>query len=55
MSAGKLLQKFSALQPDVTQGFYLRMSDAGNIITDFPQEAGLFFKSAPYSPIKLIL
>ncbi len=49
-SAGKLLQKFSALQPDVTQGFYLRISDAVNIITDFPQAVGVFFQVSAIQP-----
>ncbi len=41
--AGQLLHRFVALQPTLQQGFYLRMNEAGEVITTFPQAAQIFF------------
>jgi hypothetical protein len=49
-SAGELLQRFVSMQPDIKQGFYLRLNDAGKIITDFPQQASIFFKVSALQP-----
>jgi hypothetical protein len=49
-SAGELLQRFVSMQPDIKQGFYLRLNDAGKIITDFPQQASIFFKVSVLQP-----
>jgi hypothetical protein len=49
-SAGELLQRFVSMQPDIKQGFYLRLNDAGKIITDFPQQASIFFKVSTLQP-----
>lgn len=49
-SAGELLQRFVSMQPDIEQGFYLRLNDVGKIITDFPQEASIFFKVSAVQP-----
>ena len=37
--AGDCLKKFLTVQPDLSDGFYLRMQDDGQPITDFPAEA----------------
>ena len=42
IGAGKLLQRFVAIQPDLSSGFYLRMNDSGELITDYGQDAALF-------------
>ena len=48
--AGKLLQRFIAIQPDLRSGFYLRMNDGGELLTDFAQEAALFHRVSAVEP-----
>ena len=42
-SAGQLMQTILSLQPNTTKGFFLRLNDKGNLITEFPEESALFF------------
>jgi hypothetical protein len=42
--AGHLLQKFFSIQPHLGSGFYLRMDDAGRLITEYAKAAALFHK-----------
>ena len=42
-SAGDLMQTFLVLQPKPQEGFYLRLRDNGDLITDFPENSSSFF------------
>ena len=42
-TAGHLIQSILFLQPNKHQGFYLRLKDDGELITDFADEASMFF------------
>ena len=48
--AGRLLQDFFSKQADLSSGFYLRMNDAGQLITEYPKEAALFHKVSATEP-----
>jgi Prenyltransferase and squalene oxidase repeat len=48
--AGKLLQRFIDMQPDLRSGFYLRMNDQGEIINDYPQDAAIFHQVSALKP-----
>jgi len=48
--AGKLLQRFIIVQPDPASGFYLRMDDDGNLITDYAPDAALFHRVSATQP-----
>lgn len=48
--AGKLLQRFMAVQPDLGTGFYLRMDDDGNLIGDYAPDAALFHRVSAQEP-----
>lgn len=55
--AGNLLQKFISIQPDINQGFYLRLDGNGKLVTQFPTDSAvLFFVSAkqPYQAYFMI-
>lgn len=49
-TAGNLLQRFLDIQPDLQAGFYLRMDDGGNLLTEFPDEKALFFQVSLTQP-----
>ena len=42
-AAGQLLQTILSLQPDTKKGFFLRLNEKGNLITEYPGESALFF------------
>ncbi len=48
--AGKLLDKFMNIQPDINSGFYLRMNDDEKLILDFSEDVSLFFQVSPTQP-----
>lgn len=49
-NAGKLLDKFMNIQPDIQSGFYLRMNDNEKLILDFSEDVSLFFKVSATQP-----
>jgi hypothetical protein len=49
-SAGRLLQKFIDVQPDSQSRFYLRINDEGEILTQFPKQASIFFEVSTNQP-----
>ena len=49
-TAGQLLQTFLFLQPNKQEGFYLRLRDNGDLITDFVEDSSLFFHVNPTQP-----
>lgn len=50
ISAGKLLQRFLELQPEKKSGFYLRLTNDGKLITDFPENAAIFLVVSAVQP-----
>jgi hypothetical protein len=48
--AGRLLQRFMAVQPDLGSGFYLRMNDDGELVTDYAPDAALFHRVSATQP-----
>ena len=48
--AGSLLQKFIAIQPELSSGFYLRMNDSGHLVTEYSGDAALFHKVSSLEP-----
>ena len=48
--AGKLLQLCFAVQPDVSSGFYLRMNDTGDLITDYAEDTAIFHHVSVLQP-----
>ncbi len=49
-NAGKLLDKFMNIQPDIKSGFYLRMNDEEKLILDFYEDVSLFFQVSATHP-----
>ena len=49
-TAGQLLRTFLSLQPHKQEGFYLRLKDNGELITDFPEDGSLFFQISTVKP-----
>ena len=49
-AAGQLIQTFHTLQPDTQKGFFLRLNDEGNIITDFQEDSSFFFLVSATQP-----
>jgi len=43
-TVGHLIQTFLVLQPNKQEGFYLRLQDDGELITDFAEDSSLFFQ-----------
>ncbi len=48
--AGKLLDTFVNIQPDINSGFYLRMNDEEKLIVDFSEDVSLFFQISATQP-----
>ena len=44
ITAGHLIQTFLSLQPNLQDGFYLRLQDNGELITIFPEDSSFFFQ-----------
>jgi len=49
-TAGHLIQTFLSLQPNKQEGFYLRLRDDGELITDFAEDCSLFFQVSTTQP-----
>ena len=49
-TAGHLLQSMFSLQPKKDEGFYLRLRDDGELITDFADESSMFFLVSATQP-----
>ncbi|MCP4403066.1 MAG: hypothetical protein GY801_37890 [bacterium] len=52
VSAGKLLQKFLNIQPDLSKGLYLRMNDKAELITGYAQDAAIFYQVSTIEPFQ---
>jgi len=48
--AGNLLQRFISLQPELKSGFYLRMNDNGQLVTEYSEETALFHRVSAAEP-----
>jgi len=49
-AAGRLIQKFHALQPNTQMGFFLRLQGDGGLISTFPKESDIFFVVSTTQP-----
>lgn len=44
-----MLHKFVSIQPDLKSGFYLRLNDNDELITEYPQKTEIFDKVGEFS------
>lgn len=51
--AGNLLQKFISIQPDINEGFYLRLDGNGELVTEFPQDSAILFCVSAKQPYQV--
>ena len=49
-TAGHLIQTFLFLQPNTQAGFFLRLRDDGELITDFPEDSSMFYRVSATQP-----
>ena len=49
-AAGQLIQTILSLQPNTKKGFFLRLTDEGNLITEYPGDSALFFLVSATQP-----
>ena len=49
-AAGQLIQTILSLQPNSKKGFFLRLNNEGNLITEYPGESALFFLVSATQP-----
>ncbi|MDJ0680550.1 MAG: hypothetical protein QNJ18_11880 [Xenococcaceae cyanobacterium MO_167.B52] len=48
--AGNLLKKFISIQPALNNGFYLRLDNGGELITDYAKEKEIFYQVSALKP-----
>ena len=49
-SAGNLLQRFISIQPDLVSGFYLRLNNNDELITQYAEEKAIFYQVSAVNP-----
>ncbi|MCU0535303.1 MAG: hypothetical protein MUD14_15555 [Hydrococcus sp. Prado102] len=51
-SAGNLLKNFISMQPELKTGFYLRLDDNGELITNYDREKEIFYQVSAVKPLQ---